>query len=101
MTILFLDFDGCCHKVHCKEEGEELFAYLPRIEAVVGKFPDVYVVVSSDCVNGHPNCPSYGHANLPTPVGQLTVSGSSVRIRPALSLSLSRYELPRILSVMA
>ena len=52
-------------------------------------------------VNGHPNFPSYGHANLPTPVGQLTVSGTSIRIRPALSLSLSRYEFPRILSVIA
>ncbi len=56
---------------------------------------------ADDRVKGNPNFPSCGHAKLPTPVGQLTVSGSSVRIRPALSLSLSRYEFPRILSVMA
>ena len=50
-------------------------------------------------VNGHPNFPRRGHRRFPTP--RVHSVASAGRTRPALSLSLSRYELPRMFRVMA
>ena len=41
--ILFLDFDGVLHPVPSKD----LFCYIPRLENILRKFPDVKVVISS------------------------------------------------------
>src|SRR5512139_2009553 len=48
---------------------------------------------------GLQNSPTVGIENSPTPSGYWVCS--SGRIRPALSFSLSRYELPRMLMVIA
>ena len=49
-------------------------------------------------VKRNPNFPRYGNRKFPTPVH---ASASSVRTRPDFNFSLSRYELPRMLSVTA
>lgn len=43
--ILFLDFDGVLHPV--PSQGRGLLCYIPRLENVLRKFPDVKVVISS------------------------------------------------------
>ena len=49
-------------------------------------------------VNKHPKFPTCRHRKFPTPVHSVASAG---RTRPALSLSFSRYELPRMFRVMA
>lgn len=43
--VLFLDFDGVLHAPNCR--ASRLFEHLARLEAVLGQFPEVDVVVSS------------------------------------------------------
>lgn len=50
--ILFLDFDGVLHpfspRRDISDEENQLFAYLPRLEATLRDFPHVRIVISSD-----------------------------------------------------
>jgi len=58
------------------------------------------VVVERDASGCHeePKFPQIWESKIPHPVH---ASASSVRTRPAFNFSLSRYELPRMLSVTA
>lgn len=46
MMILFLDFDGVLHP--WMAQRDELFCYLPRLEAALREYPEVKIAISSD-----------------------------------------------------
>jgi hypothetical protein len=45
VEILFLDFDGVLHPLHCP--ASQHFCYLNQFEATIEKFPNVELVISS------------------------------------------------------
>lgn len=47
MRLIFLDFDGVLHPLQPEVSQLERFCWLPTLEALVGSFPDVYIVVHS------------------------------------------------------
>jgi len=74
----------------------KLYLVEPR-SAEVKRLADEAEVVAV-CCQGEPKFPQVWESKIPHPVH---TSASSERTRPAFSFSLSRYELPRMLSVTA